>query len=51
MGRWLLIKFLSTDLFFARLSIPWSIGEKVIGPQIKMKFAAFNSAQCNVSVE
>lgn len=51
MGGWLFIKILTTNLFFARLSISWSIGEKVIGPQIKMKFAAFNSAQFNVSVE
>lgn len=51
MRRWLLIKILTTDLFFARLSIPWSTGGKVIGPQIKMKFADFNSALFNVSVE
>jgi len=46
MGRWLFIKILTTDMFFARLSIPWSIGEEIIGPLIKIKFA-----QCNVSFE
>ena len=49
MSRWLFIKLLTTDLFFARFSIPWSIGEKGIGPQIKVKFVSFNSVQCNVS--